>query len=80
MNKRRFGLGSRVARRRRCSEFLYVLSFARPPGRRRPRWRLGSPRPGHPRPLSPHNRVQSASSMRQPRAPASAPARQLEDA
>ncbi len=81
MTRRRFGLGSRVARRRRCSEFLFVLSFARPPRRWRPRRPLGSPRPHGLRPLHPHLRVQSLSlPSRTSHPPVSAPARQLEDA
>lgn len=45
MNRRRFGLGSRDARRGRASEFLYILSFAPEPRRRR---RHGRPRRPHP--------------------------------
>lgn len=45
MSRRRFGLGSRNTRRGRASEFLYILSFAPEPRRRR---RHGRPRRPHP--------------------------------
>ena len=81
MIRRRFGLGSRVTRRARASQFLYILSFADPPRLQRRRHR---PRRPHPVPGAGSAGVaridHSASNTKRNLIAAPARVRELEDA